>query len=500
VLDSSATSGLRRAMTQDIVVKTQRQKEKHFARWEKVCGQFLTPSQVAEFIAQFVTASNAGRNLGIDPACGDGVFLKALVNAGFTEVVGIDIDPQVLGQLPSGLRNRVKILPCDGLQPLVLMEGSADAVVGNPPFSAKYGRISDSMTLSNFKIGKGKKTQAIELLFLERFLQLASPKGVVGIILPQGVFSALPLKYVRTFLKNEATVVGIVSLPRGIFSNRTTSKTSILFVEKQRRAADTFIGIAERLDDLPALLETYIKRRELASPPAFWVNLTADTFEPEFYWSFKTSHLSFKPGLPVSPLEALLSDMHCGGAEYGEKRKFANEGIRFISAKTITPFSIDFTRDEKYVEPNSLMDKKWAHVLPGDVLFVRVGVGCAGRASAIVNSSDVGVADDWIYILRPKTISPYYLALFFYTRFGKIQVDRLKRGVGTVNIPQRLLKRILIPIPPESFQQDISTKYEEMVRLRKLGCIAEARDKFEQMKISIEVTVSQHASLGAEGG
>ncbi len=467
-----------------------RQREKHFERPEKVYGQFLTPPEVADFIVRFLVANTEG-NLGIDPACGDGVFLEALIEAGFEDVVGIDIDPKILDNLPLEVESKARIILGNGLTSFASLEGLGTAVVGNPPFSAKYGRVSDKAILSKFELGKGRSSQAIEVLFLERFLQFASSKGVIGIIEPQGIFSALPMEYVRAYITNKATVLGVISLPRGIFSNGTTSKTCILLARKGKKKVKTFMGIAEHLGDLPILLEAYIEHQELEYPPSFWVNLRSDTFEPEFYWSSKTIQPLFKPELPVVPLGELLSEMRCGGTEYGEKRKFVNEGIRFISAKTITPLGIDFSRDEKYVEPNSPMDKKGAYVFRGDVLFVRVGVGCSGRAAALVDDLQTGIADDWIYILRPKTISPFYLALFFYTKPGSMQVDRLKRGVGTVNIPQKLLKRVLVPIPPESFQQYVEIGYQEMVKLRAAGYISEAQEKFAQMKASIETMVTQ---------
>lgn len=164
------------------------QREKHFARKEKVHGQFMPPPQVADFIVSFAS-TNIKSCLGIDPSCGDGVFLKALSKMRFDQIVGIDIDREVIGELPLELTGHAQIWVGDGLQPLAIYENSADIVVGNPPFSAKYGRVTDLATLSNFELGKGRKSQAIEILFLKRFLQLARPDGVVGIILPQGIFS-----------------------------------------------------------------------------------------------------------------------------------------------------------------------------------------------------------------------------------------------------------------------------------------------------------------------
>lgn len=476
-----------------------RQREKHFRRKEKVQGQFLTPPAVANFIVNF-TLLHTKPALGIDPSCGEGVFLQALAAAGFEKIVGIDMDAEILKKLPDELRNQSKIFCGDGLHPFTFRESRANAVVGNPPFSAKYGRINDPTTLSCFELGKRKKSQAIEILFLERFLQLASLGGVIGIILPQGFFSALPLKYVRTFIMSQATILGVVSLPRNIYSNGTTSKTSILLAQKGKSDVKTFMGIAPRLSDLFLLLEAYVRHRELEHPPAFWVNLDTDSFEPEFYWSSQAAQPSFNPELPVVPLGELISEMYSGGTEYGEKRRFASEGIPFISAKTITPLGIDFHREQRYVEPDSSMDKKRAHTCPGDVLFVRVGVGCSGRATVVVDKDDMGIADDWIYILRPRGISPFYLALFLYTKQGRQQIDRLKRGVGTVTIPQRLLKQILVPVPPISFQQNLEQGYKEMVHLRREMYMSKAKEKFEQIRSNIESMIGQRGSLEIRSG
>jgi len=54
--------------------------------------------------------------LAIDPACGDGAFLEALIEKGINRVVGIDIDKEVI---PEKLRNKCEIFaPKDGLLPL----------------------------------------------------------------------------------------------------------------------------------------------------------------------------------------------------------------------------------------------------------------------------------------------------------------------------------------------------------------------------------------------
>jgi len=137
------------------------------------------------------------------------------------------------------------------------------------------------------------------------------------------------------------------------------------------------------------------------------------------------------------------------------------------------------------------MDKERAHVRVGDVLFVRVGVGCIGRAAVVIDDEDLGVADDWIYVIRVRRelISPYYLALFLQTELGRKQIDRAKRGVGTVTIPQRLLKELLIPLPPRDFQESLEAEYVRMVKLMKAGRYREAEAIFKALLSRIEAEV-----------
>ena len=102
--------------------------------------------------------------------------------------------------------------------------------MGNPPFSSKYGRVQGDI-LKNFDLGRQSSSQAIEILFLEKFIKLCKDNGVIGIILPQGIFSDLRLSYVRKYIREHLSIIAIISLPRNIFRSngtKTSSKTCIL--------------------------------------------------------------------------------------------------------------------------------------------------------------------------------------------------------------------------------------------------------------------------------
>lgn len=79
------------------------------------------------------------------------------------------------------------------------------------------------------------KSFPIEILFIERFIQLAKPGGWIAIIIPDGILTNSNSHYVREFIANRTKVEAIVSLPRETFKNvGTNAKTSILFLRKLR--------------------------------------------------------------------------------------------------------------------------------------------------------------------------------------------------------------------------------------------------------------------------
>lgn len=465
-----------------------RQRENHFSKKEKVFGQFFTPQVVADFIVLFASKFLDRKERGIDPACGDGVFLRSMLDAGFREVWGVDIDTSIVDTIPQTVKERTKIVTGDALLRSSLLsqtlpEDYFDLAVGNPPFSSKYGRVSDKR-LSFYKLGKGRTSQAIEVLFLERFLQLVRGGGVVGIILPDGVLSSKNLKYVREFILNNFVLLSVVSLPRGIFRSafNTTSKTSILFIKKEKPKNPRTLML--EVEDIGELEEFRTNTGE-ALARGFYVIPTSENLTPRFY---KPIQIQFREGLEVKTLGELIEEIRSGATEYGDKRKFATEGLKYISAKVVTPLGLNFKRDTRRVEPNSQMDKKCAYVKPADLLFVRVGVGCSGRAAVVVDEQDVGIADDWIYIVRfkDKELLPYYTAVYIHSKPGRMQIEKMKRGVGTVTIPQSELLTLKIPIPDREFLQAIKEKYIETVQMLRRGDELNAERNFKKLISLVE--------------
>lgn len=131
--------------------------------------------------------------------------------------------------------------------------GTFNVVLTNPPFGTKIP-IKGEQLLSQYDLGykwkKNKDTGIIEktsvlyddqppqVLFLERCLQLSSPGGRLGIVLPEAIFGMPTYEYVVTYLQERTKILGIVSMPEALFKTSgkggTHAKVCVVFIENAK--------------------------------------------------------------------------------------------------------------------------------------------------------------------------------------------------------------------------------------------------------------------------
>jgi len=110
------------------------------------------------------------------------------------------------------------------------INGNFDIVISNPPFSVDLDTETKRLLPQSF-IFPNKKNS--ENLFIERYYQLLRENGRVGVVLPESVFDTTENKYIRLFLFKYFKVKAVVSLPQITFEPYTSTKTSILFLQKK---------------------------------------------------------------------------------------------------------------------------------------------------------------------------------------------------------------------------------------------------------------------------
>ena len=215
-------------------------------------GQYFTPIQVIRFIVRCVSPKIS--DLIMDPFAGSGHFLTeslAFVMASavnekaknefiFYKLHGIGksermvriamTDMRLHGDGHSNIRCVDSLLPFSAYTDLA--PESFDIVMTNPPFGSVLQRESYSY-LGDYELLRNRAKVPLEILGLERSVQLLRTGGKLAIVLPESVFVNKSYAYVRTWLQNQVKIRGIISLPISTFSPFGANiKTSILLATK----------------------------------------------------------------------------------------------------------------------------------------------------------------------------------------------------------------------------------------------------------------------------
>lgn len=125
-------------------------------------------------------------------------------------------------------------------------ENHFDFILTNPPFGSsvkqtekaylhQYGfgvKETDWLDLKGLK--KGRENQSTEVLFIEqahRFLKAG--KGILAIVIPDGILTNSSLQYVRDGIEEMFRIIAVVSMPQTAFSATGAGvKSSVLFLKK----------------------------------------------------------------------------------------------------------------------------------------------------------------------------------------------------------------------------------------------------------------------------
>ena len=108
-----------------------------------------------------------------------------------------------------------------------------DLILTNPPFSVELDNETKKTVKKDFIFGDKKNS---ENLFIERWYQLLRENGRCAAVLPESVFDTTENKYIRLFIFKYFKIKAIVSLPQLTFEPYTSTKTSILFMQKKTKA------------------------------------------------------------------------------------------------------------------------------------------------------------------------------------------------------------------------------------------------------------------------
>ena len=252
----------------------------------KKAGEFYTPQQVSKLLAKLVTiGKNKLKNV-YDPTCGSGSLLLRVAKE--TDVVSFYGQEKVattynlarMNMLLHGIPfNHFDIENNDTLEHPNEdhMQLRFDAVVANPPYSAKWSADAKFLDDERFSAyGKLAPKSKADYAFIQHMLYLLDDAGTMAVVLPHGVlFRGAAEGVIRKYLiKEKNWLDAVIGLPANLFFG-TSIPTCILVFKKCKKNDDIFFIDASKEyesgknqnrltnENIKKILDTYINRKDV---------------------------------------------------------------------------------------------------------------------------------------------------------------------------------------------------------------------------------------------
>ena len=210
----------------------------------KKAGEFYTPQTVSTLLAKIVTQGKDRLRSVYDPTCGSGSLLLRVKR----EVKDVDmIYGQEMNRTTYNLARMNMILHDVHFAKFDIKQEDTltrpqhtdlrfEAVVANPPFSAKWSADPSFLQDERFsRFGKLAPSSKADMAFVQHMLHQLDENGTMAVVLPHGVlFRGSSEGVIRQYLIEKMNVVDtIIGLPANIFYG-TSIPTCILVLKKNR--------------------------------------------------------------------------------------------------------------------------------------------------------------------------------------------------------------------------------------------------------------------------
>ena len=513
-------------------------------------GQYFTPKNVVKCAVQILDPS--GQDRIIDPACGSGGFLieglkylhakieaegaqynwpeemiqeekiaKANIN-----FCGIEKDSFLskvvkaymilMGDGKSGIFCEDSLNPPTewgiATQNRIKMD-SFNILLANPPFGAKIP-VKGVRKLSQFPLGykwkfnkkknlweqtsKVLDSEAPQILFLDRCLDLVCEGGKLAIVLPDGVLSNPTDGYIVQHLLTRSEIIGLIDLPMSTFLPYTPTKTHLLFLRKTsnpRKDYEFFMSYAKTCGHDKRGRE--IKKDEIAMIPPHINKLMAGqiTEHSHLGWKMHISDLENNILLPKYYNPDLQSeiDSYANSGEYEivTLKELQSKGILTVSrgvevgsdaygtgeipfVRTSEVANWEITSDCTHcvAEDIYLQYKDKQDVEAEDILIVNDGTYLMGR-TAMITPADVKMVFQShfrrIKIHDKEKLSPYLLLAMLGLEIVQKQIESKAFRQGTLSTLGSRLMDVKIPIPTNPNIRKKITSDVELIMKNKNG-------------------------------
>lgn len=251
----------------------------------KKAGEFYTPQQVSKILAKIVTMGKNKIKSVYDPACGSGsLLLRTSKEAEVSDFYG-----QELNQSTYNLARMNMILHDVKYEDFDIQQGNSleypqhidmkfEAVVANPPFSAKWSAASHFLDDERFSAyGKLAPKSKADYAFVQHMIYHLDENGVMAVVLPHGVlFRGAAEGVIRKYLINEKNYLdAVIGLPANVFYGTSIPACILVFKKCREDDADVlFIDASKyfekvknqnylRDEDVDRIMDAYARREDV---------------------------------------------------------------------------------------------------------------------------------------------------------------------------------------------------------------------------------------------
>ena len=248
----------------------------------KKAGEFYTPQEVSEILARIVASGKKELKSVYDPACGSGSLLLRIGKfAKVDRYFGQEMNNTTynLARMNMILHDvhysDFNIQQEDTLEHPQHLEYRFEAVVANPPFSAKWSANVIHLSDERFaQYGKLAPASKADYAFIQHMIYQLDDNGTLAVVMPHGVlFRGAAEGHIRRFLiENRNYLDAVIGLPANLFFGTSIPASILVFKKCRQDEKDVlFIDASKHFEkgknqnrlrpsDIDKIIETYEAR------------------------------------------------------------------------------------------------------------------------------------------------------------------------------------------------------------------------------------------------
>ena len=251
----------------------------------KKAGEFYTPQEVSEILARIVTGGKKQLKSVYDPTCGSGSLLlrvaRQVENVGHFYGQEMNNTTYNLARMNMILHDvnfsRFDIRQEDTLEHPQHAEYRFEAIVANPPFSAKWSASPIHLEDDRFaQYGKLAPASKADYAFIQHMIYQLDENGTMAVVMPHGVlFRGAAEGHIREYLIKEKNYLdAVIGLPANLFFGTSIPASILVFKKCRENPKDVlFIDASNHFEkaknqnmlreqDIQKIVDTYANRTE----------------------------------------------------------------------------------------------------------------------------------------------------------------------------------------------------------------------------------------------